>query len=241
MILNNISIVLKDTTHPGNIGSSARAMKTMGITQLRLACPKVEINEVSVAMASGASDVLDNALTFSTFSDAIADFHYVFALTARRRDSSPKSLTARDGACEIINCINRGGKVAVLLGGERSGLENSDIQESYRVLEIPTNPDYSSLNLSQAVQIICYEIRQASLLSSSAEATRDLPTREEFENMLTHLEQALHHIGLPKPNDTRPLLPRVKRLLTRADLDSSEVRLLRGIYRSILHSVNSQK
>ena len=231
--LSRLRIVLKDTTHPGNIGATARAMKTMGLSQLHLANPKTFIDDTAKAMAAGAADILETLVSHPTLPAAVADCTQVFALTARRRDLSPPALPVREAMNEALARATVGGPVAIVFGGERSGLDNEDILLANVVVEIPTAAEYSSLNLAQAVQIVTYELRQA--LALPVATTRRTPVpRHSLEALLQHLQQALHHIGLPKAGDTRPLLPRLRRLLTRADLDESEARLLRGICRAIL-------
>ena len=232
--LAQVAILLKDTTHAGNIGAAARAMKVMGLSQLKLVAARTAINDTAKAMATAAAeDVLDAAAQHDTLQSALADFTHTYAFSARRRGMSPRTLTPRAAAAEAITRVQEGGRVAFLFGGETSGLENEDILTATAIVEIPTAPDCSSLNLAQAVQLACYELRLATGIQPAA-TPREMPTQSEFEAMLAHMEEALTAVGLPKKNDTRPLIPRMRRLLTRAEPDASEVRLLRGIWRAML-------
>lgn len=231
--LAQTAILLKDTTHPGNIGAAARAMKTMGVSQLMLVAARTALDDTARAMAVSARDVLDAAVQFDNLPAALADFTHTYAFSARRRGLSPRALTPRAAAAEAIHRVRAGGRVAFLFGGETSGLENEDILAATAIVEIPTAPACTSLNLAQAVQLACYELRLATGVQPAVHE-REMPTQAEFEAMLAHMQEALAAAGLPKKNDTRPLLPRLRRLLMRAEPDASEVRLLRGIWRAML-------
>ena len=233
--LQQVGIVLKDTTHPGNIGSAARAIKTMGLSRLLLAAAQTRIDNTARARSAGAEDILEAARFFPALRPALNDFTHVYAFSARRRDLSPRRLTPRQAAEEAMQLITSGGSAAFVFGGEQSGLTNEDIRLANAVVEIPAAPDYASLNLGQAVQIACYELRLAAG-AVTADSPRTLPTQESFNAMIDHLQRALVAIDLPRENDTRPLLPRLRRLLTKADLDDSEVRLLRGVWRAIIRA-----
>ena len=231
--LAQIGIVLKDTTHPGNIGAAARAMKAMGVSRLSLVAAKTHIDGSAKARAAAALDVLEAAVWHNRLPAALAGYTHVYAYSARRRGMSPCRLTPRTAAQEAMVRVASGGSAAFLFGGERSGLENEDILHASAMVEIPTDPSCTSLNLAQAVQIACYELRQAAGAEVAAEK-RDMPTQMELEAMLAHLQAALAAVGLPKQNDTRPLLLRLRRLLARAEPDASEVRLLRGVWRAMM-------
>ena len=233
-LLSRIRVVLKDVTHPGNIGATARAMKTMGLSRLCLVAPRTLLTDKTAqALASNAADVLSAASVHATLPDAIADCTQAFAYTARRRDLSPVTITAKQAGKKAVERSASGGECALVFGGERSGLENDDVRHCGFVVEIPTSSEYTSLNLAQAVQIAVYEVRQA-LELPVAEQKRDMPTQAEFDGMMEHWHNAFTAVGLPKNNANRLMLPRLRRLLTRAELDKSEVRLLRGICRAIL-------
>ncbi|MCH9705369.1 MAG: RNA methyltransferase [Proteobacteria bacterium] len=238
--LAQVAVVLKDTTHPGNIGSVARAMKTMGLSRLLLVAARTQIDATSRALSAGATDILDNAEWQQTLPEALTEFTHVYAFSARRRDMSPRCLSPQEAATEAMGQVRQGGRAAFIFGGERSGLENEDILQATAIIEIAANPEFPSLNLAQAVQIAAYELRQATGIARAGDP-RQMPTREELDAMIEHLQQALAAVGLPKKNDTRPLMARLRLLLTRADLDQSEVRLLRGIWRAILSRPDDEK
>ena len=190
--LNNVRIVLVGTTHPGNIGAAARAMKTMGQNKLFLVNPKIYPSAEATARATGADDVLANAVVCDDLKVAIADCELVVATTARRRSLPWPTVTPR----ECAETISRAGPVntAILFGRESSGLSNAELALSNLMLQIPANPDYSSLNLAAAVQIICYE-----LLIAKADAVRaatdtggeNLVTQEQMEQFYEHLEKCM--------------------------------------------------
>ena len=159
--LNNIRIVLCHTSHPGNIGSAARAMKTMGLSRLHLVKPRKFPHAEAVAMASGATDVLDNAQIFDTLDDALAGCALVIGLTARQRELSHAAISPRAAAAEAL-ALAADLDVALVFGGETSGLSNEELIRCQRLAHIPANPDYSSLNLAAAVQVLAYELRVAS-------------------------------------------------------------------------------
>ena len=225
-----VRIILKDTTHPGNIGATARAMKTMGLHRLTLAAPKTLIDGNSRALAAGALDILANATICEELSPAVAECSHVFALSARTRDFSPTAVSVRQAAIIAVKAAAAGGEVAFVFGGERSGLDNDDMRRSDYAVLIPGADKYYSLNLSQAVQITAYEWRQALFADCEPSPTsRRLPTHEQIERLLTHCDEFLSDIGMPKRGDGGLLRARLRRLLMRSQPDETETRLLRGI------------
>ena len=237
--LGRARIVLKDTTHPGNIGASARAMKTMGLTRMVLAAPRTLLDSQSRAMAAGAVDILASAEIHDTLDDALVGAACVFGFTARRRAEGDFPLSVRDAGVEAARRIRAGGGIVFLFGGERSGLSNEDVARCRYAVEIPANPEYSSLNLSQAVQVAGYELRRALLETAengddvSDAATARIPAGEEhMRGLWRHARLALKKLGLPKSPDGPQVLPRLRRLILRAEPDESEVNLLRGILRA---------
>ena len=234
--LSFVRVILKDVTHPGNIGAVARAMKTMGLSQLALVSPRSLMTDPEAqAMATGATDILEQARVFSALPDALADCTHAFAYTARRRDLSPVCLTPRQAGKEALQRIQAGGRCALVFGGERAGLENDDVRLCRFAVEIPTSPQYTSLNLAQAVQIAAYEMRQSLGLPAAGDL-HEAPTQAEFDGMMAHWQEAFTAIDLPKNGANRLMLPRLQQLLLRAEPDKKEVRLLRGICRAILQS-----
>ncbi|KAF0814953.1 tRNA (cytidine/uridine-2'-O-)-methyltransferase TrmJ [Andreprevotia sp. IGB-42] len=231
--LSQIRVVLSHTSHPGNIGSTARAMKTMGITRLYLVNPKEFPSEVATSLASSADDVLNNAIVVDSIEQALAGTTMQVAMTARRRELVQPLQTPRQLVPEIIAEARNGGEVALVFGAETSGLTIDEVQLCNRLVTIPTNPDYSSLNLSQAVQVLAYELR-ATLLDdvSYLEEKRDLADHDYVERFFVHLEETLIQIGFLKPHAPKRLMPRLRRLFQRARLEREEVDILRGVCRA---------
>ena len=235
-VLCRARIVLKDTTHPGNIGAAGRAMKTMGLTRLMLAAPRTLLDSQSRAMAAGAVDILGDMEVHDDLDGALLGAGCVFGFTARRRAEGPEPLSVRDAGLEAARRMRSGTEIAFLFGGERSGLENEDVARCRYAVEIPANPDYSSLNLSQAVQVAGYELRRALLeeeLAAPELARTHTPAGEEhLLGLMRHARLVLKKLGLPKHRDGPPVLPRLRRLIQRAEPNESEVNLLRGILRA---------
>lgn len=231
--LDQFRVVLSHTSHPGNIGSTARAMKTMGFTHLYLVNPKEFPSETATSLACNADDVLDNAIVVNSIEEALAGTTMQVAMTARRRELTQPLQTPRQLVPELLTHAKEGGQIALVYGTEMSGLTMDEVRLCNRMVTIPTNPDYSSLNLSQAVQVLCYELR-ATLLDdvSYLVETRKFATHENVERFFEHLERALITIGFLNPDHPKRLMPRLRRLFVRADLEQEEVDILRGILRS---------
>ncbi|AZN36279.1 RNA methyltransferase [Iodobacter ciconiae] len=231
--LSRIRVVLSHTSHPGNIGSTARAMKTMGINKLYLINPKEFPSETATALASNADDVLNTAIVVGSMEEALAGTTLQIALTARRRELAHPLQTPRQLAPEIIETIQAGQDIALVFGTEMSGLTIDEVLLCNRMATIPTNPDYSSLNLAQAVQVFAYEIfaTLADDVSYLAES-RDNATHDALEHFFTHLEATLSTIGFLKPDAPKRLMPRMRRMFTRANLEREEVDILRGWLRA---------
>jgi len=230
----SIRIVLVGTTHPGNIGAVARAMKNMGLSDLALVNPRFFPHEEATARASGATDVLDNALIVTTLADALSECVYVAGASARSRTISWPSMGPRDCAERMIN-ESENGKVAAVFGPEKTGLHNDDLDLCHTLLTIPTAPGFSSLNLAMAVQVLTYELRVASLLDAGPAFETEAPpaTSEEMEHYYTHLERVLQDIDFLDPQNPRHLMRRLRRLFIRARPDKNEVNILRGILTAI--------
>lgn len=236
-IFNNIRIVLCATSHPGNIGSTARAMKTMGFKHLYLVSPAKYPNEQATALAAGADDVLDNAIVTQTLSEALIGCAFAIGLSARKRYLSHETVNAREAALQA-NKIAAMQPVALVFGTEMSGLTNAELDCCQLLAMIPANPEYSSLNLAMAVQLVCYELRmcvlndalQANIHEASGDAeTMPLATNDDLERFYAHLEETLLHIGYLNPNAPKKLFERMRRLYSRARLEKEEVNLLRGV------------
>ncbi len=232
MLLNQVQIILVETSHSGNIGSAARAMKTMGITNLRLVAPKQSIDEQAIALAAGAKDVLDNVHIYSTFDEAIADCQLVIGTSARLRHLQNSLIEPRKCG-EIAIQRAQQGKVAVVFGRERVGLTNEELLKCHYHLHFPTNPDYGSLNLAMAVQLACYEIRMAWVdLQNNPHILplADYPTAEALEHFFQHTEQLYKKLGFIR-NDA--VMLKLRRLYQRAELETNELNLLRGMLTAV--------
>ncbi len=229
-----IRIVLVGTTHPGNIGAVARAMKNMGLTELYLVNPKVFPHADATARASGASDILERARVVDTLDKALADCVYVAGASARSRTINWPCMGPRDCAERMVR-ENANGDVACVFGPEKSGLQNDDLDLCHTLLTIPTDPGFSSLNLAMAVQVFAYEIRVASMLDEGPVFELEAPpaTSDEMEHFYTHLENVLRDIHFLDPDNPRHLMRRMRRLFIRARPDKNEVNILRGVLTAI--------
>lgn len=228
-----VKIVLVGTTHPGNIGASARAMKNMGLSELVLVAPRYFPHEDAVARASGAEDVLGKAAVVETLDEALADCTFVAGASARSRTIEMPVLAPRECAARLIR-ESGAGKVAAVFGPEKSGLSNEDLDRCHLLLAIPAVPGFSSLNLAMAVQVVCYELRLAAM-ASVEEAPREVPLASgaELERFYEHLEQVLTASGFLDPANPRYLMRRLRRLFARAEPDRNEINILRGILASL--------
>lgn len=233
-----LRIVLVGTQHPGNIGSAARAMKTMGLSALHLVAPLRFPDPEARVLAAGAEDLLEAAPVHATLDQALAGCHLVLGTSARRRHVALPALDPREAAARLVEASARG-PVALVFGRERTGLENEELQRCHASVGIPTDPDFSSLNLAAAVQVLSYELRLA-LLSVAAGAEAAVPaatrpaagpaaTADELERYFTHLDQALHEIDFHKGKPPERVMARLRRLYLRASLDARELKILRGI------------
>lgn len=229
----SIRIVLVGTTHPGNIGACARAMKNMGFRDLALVRPRYFPHEEATARASGADDVLAAASVHDTLAEAVADCVYTVGTSARSRAIAWPCLNPRDAAARLLGESERGA-TAVVFGPEKTGLVNEDLDLCDTLVTIPTDPAFSSLNLAMAVQVITYELRAATM-AAPLEYDDDTPpaTREELEHFYTHLETTLAEIRFLDPDNPRHLLRRLRRLFGRARPDQNEINILRGILTAV--------
>lgn len=233
-MLENVRIVLVNTSHTGNIGSVARAMKTMGLSSLYLVDPVSPPDSHSSALAAGATDVLGNAVIVDTLHDAIADCCLVAATSARSRTLSWPMLTPREAGEKLVS-EGQTAPVAIVFGRENNGLTNEELQQSQFHIEIPANPEYSSLNLAMAVQLVSYELRCAFLaLDAHKEAHEDsYPLVEDIERFYTHLQQTLQTTHFIRPQHPGQVMAKLRRLFTRARPDKQELNILRGMLSSI--------
>jgi len=223
-----IRIVLVDTSHPGNIGASARAMKNMGLASLVLVRPQAQADAAAQARASGAADVLSRARVVGSVGEAIGDCGLVLGTTARARSANWRVLDAREAAAELVAAA-AARPAAVLFGGERNGLANEELDRCQALVRIPSDPQYESLNLAQAVQVVCYEIRMAAAGSRSAAGEAQPPaSADEMSALNAHLERVMRETGFMHEGNAEQLGARLRRLVARARPDDGEVRILRG-------------
>jgi tRNA/rRNA methyltransferase len=227
-ILNNVRVVLSHTTHPGNIGAAARAMKTMGLSRLYLVNPRYFPDPQATAMAAGADDILDGATVCASIDEALHGVAFTAAMTARMRDISIEVQTPREAMPELLQHA-AGQQVALLFGTEMSGLTNEEMGKAQVLVNIPANPEYSSLNIAAAVQVMAYELSVAAQLHGPRVETLPLATHEQLEGLYGHMEQTLHEIGFFSMQNPARLMQRLRRLYARARLEQEEVNLLRGI------------
>src|SRR5450830_223755 len=253
-VFNRLRFILVETSRAGNIGAVARAMKTMGFTDLVLVSPRFADavkDPEAVAFASGAQDVLDGARIVDDIGQALEGCNFAAAVSARLREFSPPVWTPRDFAGHVHAQTEL--RPALIFGNERFGLPNQIVEQCNVLINIPANPDYSSLNLSQAAQVLAYECRMAALeLAAAAPATQRIVAGncgnasadigfhgvaanvEQIEGMYAHLEQSLIEIGFLDAGNPRKLMPRLKRMFARAQLEQEEVNILRGIARQMV-------
>jgi len=233
-MLNQIRIILINTSHPGNIGSVARAMKTMGLGDLCLVSPAQFPHHKAYELASNASDVLDQATVVSTVDEAIADCAFVIGTSARSRVIPWPVLTPRELA-EKIKKEESESQVAILFGCEQSGLTNEELQRCHYHIQIPANPAYSSLNIASAVQIIAYELFVASLGRVDQEEAMEyrVASANEMELFFQHLQDVLVEVEFLKLSAPRKLMTRLRRLFMRARPDVNEMNILRGILTAV--------
>ncbi len=229
-----IRIVLVGTTHPGNIGAVARAMKNMGLSDLTLVAPRYFPHADATARASGAEDLLETAVVTDNLADALRDCRFVAGASARARTIDWPSLAPRECAERLV-AESGSGDVAVVFGPEKSGLTNEDLDHCQALLSIPADPAFSSLNLAMAVQILCYELRLARTGSTVVPYEREVPlaTSDDLERFYVHLERVLTASHFLDPDNPRFLMRRLRRLFARAEPDQNEINILRGILASL--------
>jgi tRNA (cytidine32/uridine32-2'-O)-methyltransferase len=233
-MLDNIRIVLINTSHPGNIGAVARAMKTMGLADLWLVAPLHFPDVRAEEMASGASDLLEQVTVVETLDQAIADCSLVVGTSARLR-KVPWPLVSPRAAAEKARTEAPNNQIAFIFGREQSGLSNEELEHCHLHVNIPANPDYSSLNLAAAVQVVAYELRVASLADSHAAEEWDyrLATHDEMEKLFTHLQEVMIEIDFLKMSAPRKLMTRLRRFFNRARPDVMEMNILRGMLSAV--------
>lgn len=233
MSLSRVRIVMVETTHPGNIGAAARAMKNMGLTRLHLVAPRQFPNAEASARASGADDVLAAARVFDHLDDALAGCALVFGASARLRALPWPVVEPRECARLALETAASDQEVALVFGREHSGLTNEELQRCNYLMHIPTNPDYSSLNVAAAIQVAAYELFQHSGAHSIEVEDAEYATHDEMEGFYTHLERTLVATEFLDPDNPRQVLRRLRRLFNRARPEKVEVNILRGILTAV--------
>ncbi len=234
--LSHIHIIMVGTTHPGNIGGVARAMKNMGLSRLSLVAPETRFPHPKArARASGAVDVLENTQVFDSLEEAIADCALVFGASARLRSLPWPVVEPRECAQQAVT-VEAPTQVAIVLGRENSGLSNEELERCNQLVTIPTNPDFSSLNIAAAAQVLCYEIRLAALQQPMMVSTQDSPlaTAAELEGMYEHFETVFREIDFLKEDNPGQLMRRLRRLFNRVGLEKLEINILRGMLKAVL-------
>jgi tRNA (cytidine32/uridine32-2'-O)-methyltransferase len=245
-MLDQIRIVLVNTTNSGNIGAAARAMKNMGITQLVLVDPIAVIDGDAIVRASGASEILDSCVIVSSLEEAVAGCGLVIGTSARGRHIPWPLCSPRECGAKAKQAVANNNSVALVFGRESRGLTNEELHKCNAHVHIPTNPDFSSLNIAAAVQVMCYEMRMAALEDTSAEEGSankvgqwgvewdyEVAPHGDVERFFDHLKDSLVDIGFLDPNTPKQLMTRLRRMFQRTALDTMEVGMLRGILAAV--------
>ena len=233
-MLGRVRIVLSHTSHPGNIGAAARAMKTMGLSRLVLVNPKRCPDPEAVSRAVGADDVLDRAVVCSSLDEALSGCVFALAASARHRSLGPEPMQAREAAPVVLSRAAEG-DVALVFGNETAGLSNAEVQRCQATAFIPANPEYTSLNLGAAVQLLCYELRLAAFAGRPPVITKTIPfasplaTNDDVERFYAHLERVMIATEFLDPNQPKRLMPKLRRLFGRSELERDEINILRGV------------
>ena len=232
-LLAPIRIVLVTPSDPGNIGAAARAMKTMGLKRLYLVAPEAFPHYKASIRASNALDILADLMVVDNLEEAIHGCHLVLGTSTRQRELNWVSLTAREAAEKIVEPPQQ--EIAILFGCERSGLTNQQLQRCHFQISIPANPEYSSLNLASAVQIVCYEFRMTILQKKGNIVVKqsNLASVEQLEYFYQHLEAVLTAVKFLQPFRSQQIMDRLRRVFSRAELDETETKILRGILSAI--------
>lgn len=234
MSFPRIRVVMVETSHPGNIGAAARAMKNMQVESLYLVRPKRFPDAEATARSSGAEDILERAVICQSLDEALSGCQQVYGASARAQRTIPwPQVEARHCAMQVAG-EDAESTVAVVFGREDSGLSNEELERCHYLVHIPCNPDYSSLNVAAAIQVLCYELYMARVGEWQAPQRREEPlaSADEMEGLFAHLEQTMLSTGFLDPDNPRQLMRRLRRLFLRAQLEKTEMNILRGILSS---------
>lgn len=237
MPFDNIRFVLAETTHPGNIGSTARAMKNMALERLYLVNPRVFPHSDATVRASNAQDVLAKATVCTSIADAVADCSLVLGSSNRNRKVPLPVYSPRQCAELVHQNVAEGQQVAVLFGRERVGLLNEELDLCHGMIQIPTNPDYSSLNLASAAQLIAYEIFCGAAAQEATDQTTDFASAQDLERLHEHLEKVLIDIEFLDPTQPKHLMRRMRRMIAKIRPDMTELNILRGILSAVAQRI----
>ncbi|WP_185837947.1 tRNA (cytosine(32)/uridine(32)-2'-O)-methyltransferase TrmJ [Vibrio cholerae] len=243
-MLERVKVVLVGTTHSGNIGSAARAMKVMGLSQMVLVDPQCQVDAQAIALAAGASEIALNAQIYPTLEAAVADCGLVVGTSARSRTLEWPMLEPRECGEKLISEANQH-SVAMVFGRERTGLTNDELQLCHYHVCVPANPEYSSLNLAMAVQLLSYEVRMAYLAmqqsSQSSTLQEEYPRHQELERFYAHLEQVIMQTEFISAQQPRQVMNKLRRMFTRARPEAQEINILRGILTSVQKSISRKE
>ncbi|RBM50557.1 tRNA (cytosine(32)/uridine(32)-2'-O)-methyltransferase TrmJ [Vibrio paracholerae] len=244
MMLERVKVVLVGTTHSGNIGSAARAMKVMGLSQMVLVDPQCQVDAQAIALAAGASEIALNAQIYPTLEAAVADCGLVVGTSARSRTLEWPMLEPRECGEKLISEANQH-SVAMVFGRERTGLTNDELQLCHYHVCVPANPEYSSLNLAMAVQLLSYEVRMAYLtLQQSLQSNtlqEEYPRHQELERFYAHLEQVIMQTEFISAQQPGQVMNKLRRMFTRARPEAQEINILRGILTSVQKSISRKE
>ncbi|AOY46523.1 tRNA:Cm32/Um32 methyltransferase [Vibrio cholerae] len=244
MMLERVKVVLVGTTHSGNIGSAARAMKVMGLSQMVLVDPQCQVDAQAIALAAGASEIALNAQIYPTLEAAVADCGLVVGTSARSRTLEWPMLEPRECGEKLISEANQH-SVAMVFGRERTGLTNEELQLCHYHVCVPANPEYSSLNLAMAVQLLSYEVRMAYLAlqqsSQSSTLQEEYPRHQELERFYAHLEQVIMQTEFISAQQPGQVMNKLRRMFTRARPEAQEINILRGILTSVQKSISRKE
>ncbi len=243
LMLENVKVVLVGTSHSGNIGSAARAMKVMGLSQLVLVDPQCSVDDQTLALAAGAADVANNAKTFATLEEAVADCSLVVGSSARSRTLEWPMLEPRECG-EKFAVEGQSDQVALVFGRERTGLTNEELQRCHYHVCIPANPEYSSLNLAMAVQTLAYEVRVAHLNQEQAQYPQapeaEYPRHQELERFYQHLETVMDKTQFINKDQPGQVVNKLRRLFSRARPEAQEINILRGVLTAVEKSLSNK-
>lgn len=239
-IKSSIRIVLVGTTHPGNIGAAARAMKTMGLHHLYIVEPRCFPDSAATVRAAGAEDLLENAVVTTQLSEALIGCHRVYGTSARIRSLQWPAVNPREAAQQIMSVVPQQ-QVAIVFGREHAGLTNEELDQCHAQIVIPSNPEFSSLNLAASVQVVSYELQMASNISMlQNQASDEYATQEQINGLFDHWEQVLIDVGFLDPQFPGQVMRRLKRIFARTKLELTEINVLRGILAETQRAVSNK-